>query len=121
MKKVTYFCAYVFLLLHTKNATSRGFAMYEQGAVGLSMANARTAIADDVSALYYNPAAIAELDGLQLQFGVNIALPLFSYEAQGRPDVPRTYESHNEEIEINDGLNDVDAKARGFTPMSFFC
>ena len=46
-----------------------GFKVSEQGAKAMSMANAFAAQADDPSALAYNPAGIAFLQGTQLQFG----------------------------------------------------
>jgi long-chain fatty acid transport protein len=46
-----------------------GFKVSEQGAKAMGMANAFSAQADDPSALYYNPAGIAFLPGLQVTAG----------------------------------------------------
>jgi long-chain fatty acid transport protein len=46
-----------------------GFKVMEQGAKAAAMANAFAAQADDPSAVYYNPAGIAFLPGLQISIG----------------------------------------------------
>lgn len=101
-----------------------GFQIFEHGAASTGMANARTAIADDVNAMYYNPAAITELEGLQLQVGTTGILPLVHYDAAGTPDNIRTYPSYQNgtyvEKPVNDGENSVDAKIKGFTPIHLY-
>ena len=53
-----------------------GFRINEQGAKAMGMANAFAAQADDPSALYYNPAGIANLKGFQVNLGsLVIAVP----------------------------------------------
>ena len=46
-----------------------GFKVSEQGAKAMGMANAFSAQADDPSALYFNPAGISYLPGIQLSLG----------------------------------------------------
>lgn len=46
------------------------------GARGAAMGGAQTAAVDDSSASYYNPAALARLDDLHIDFGYRAALPL---------------------------------------------
>lgn len=46
-----------------------GFKISEQGAKAMGMGNAFSAQADDPSALYYNPAGIAFLPGIQISLG----------------------------------------------------
>jgi len=46
-----------------------GFALFEHGARGVAMAGAFGATADDPTALYYNPAGIAFLEGTQAAGG----------------------------------------------------
>ena len=58
------------LLLFSSPALAGGFQILEHSAISTGMANARTALADDVSAVYFNPAAVSELPGLQLQLGL---------------------------------------------------
>ncbi|MDX9722973.1 MAG: outer membrane protein transport protein [Myxococcota bacterium] len=103
------------ILFLPQEAAAGGFLIYEHGASATGMANARTALSDDVNALYFNPAAITELEGLQVQLGMTAILPFISYEAQGALDSPRTYNRiSGETVVVNDGLND--ASISGFFP-----
>lgn len=57
-------------------AAAAGFKVNEQGAKAMGMANAFVAQADDPSALFYNPAGIAFLKGIQVNLGsLVIAVP----------------------------------------------
>lgn len=107
-----------------RDARGGGFLIYEHGAAATGMADARTAVAGDPSTLYYNPAAITELPGLQLQLGVTGIVPLIHYDAAGRPEQPRSYTSYQDgqyiQKVVNDGENSVDAKTRGFTPIHLY-
>ncbi|NMB75503.1 MAG: hypothetical protein GYA21_10295 [Myxococcales bacterium] len=105
-------------------AQAGGFLVYEHGAVATGMADARTALADDLSALYFNPAAISELPGLELELGITGFLPYVSYRAAGEPP-ERFYAGRDEhgelaQLPVNDGQNDADAKLRGFTPFHLY-
>ncbi|MCX7894576.1 MAG: outer membrane protein transport protein [Thermoanaerobaculum sp.] len=51
-------------------AFGNGFALFEHGARGVSMGGAFAAVADDVSAGYYNPAGLAFLEGTKAMAGV---------------------------------------------------
>jgi len=53
----------------SSTAFGAGFKVSEQGAKAMAMANAFSAQADDPSALYYNPAGIAYLPGIQVNVG----------------------------------------------------
>jgi long-chain fatty acid transport protein len=55
--------------LAPRAARATGFMIYEHNAAATAMAGARTALWDDPSSLFFNPAAIAELDGFHLQLG----------------------------------------------------
>ncbi|MCK8603242.1 hypothetical protein [Desulfoferrobacter suflitae] len=46
-----------------------GFALYEGSARGNALGGALVARADDPSAVYYNPAGITQLPGLQMMVG----------------------------------------------------
>jgi long-chain fatty acid transport protein len=97
--------------------------IFEHGASGTGMADARTALANDVNALFYNPAAISELPGLQFQLGATGILPSIHYEAAGGPST-RTYWTYENstaiEQPVNDGQNSTDAKLVGFTPLHLY-
>jgi long-chain fatty acid transport protein len=105
-------------------ALGGGFLIYEHGATSTGMANARSASADDPSALYFNPAAITELPGLQFQLGTTLILPQTHYEAAGTPDNPRTYPSYQDgeyiQKPVNDGENSVDAISKLYTPIHLY-
>lgn len=53
-------------------AMASGFSIYEQSAKASGQAGAWVARADDAAAVWYNPAAITRLDGMNVQFGVNL-------------------------------------------------
>jgi long-chain fatty acid transport protein len=53
----------------TTSSFGAGFKVSEQGAKAMAMGNAFSAQADDPSALYYNPAGIAFLPGMQVMVG----------------------------------------------------
>jgi long-chain fatty acid transport protein len=102
-----------------------GFLIYEHSARATGMADARTALADDVNALFFNPAAITELDGLQLELGLTGIIPHVSYTAAKIVDPDRTYnrfiDPNNENpVQINDGMNDAKAKIRAYTPIHVY-
>jgi len=59
------------LLIITGDALAGGYAIPEQTARAVGVANARTAGINDPSAVYYNPAALTEIDGNQLIGGLN--------------------------------------------------
>lgn len=64
------------VLAMTTLSFAAGFKVNEQGAKAMGMANAFVAQADDPSALYYNPAGIAFLKGIQVNLGsLVIAVP----------------------------------------------
>jgi long-chain fatty acid transport protein len=110
------------LLLACSTAYAGGFLIYEHGAAATGMADARTAIADDVNALYFNPAAISELDGFHVELGMTGIIPLVSYTAAKNPDPDRTYVRWGEPdpVQINDGMNDTSAKIKGYTPIHLY-
>jgi long-chain fatty acid transport protein len=59
------------LLLHPATSLAAGFSIFEAGARALAMGGAMTAQADDPSAIFFNPAGIAHLEGTQLYLGAS--------------------------------------------------
>ncbi len=53
-------------------ARAAGFSLYEQGARALGMAGAFTAQADDPSAIFFNPAGLAQIDDRELLLSPNL-------------------------------------------------
>ena len=103
------------------SALAGGFLLYEHGAAGTGMAGARTAVADDAQALYHNPAAITELEGLQLELGITGALAAVEYEAaKDPPDRSYIRAYDGTEIDINDGQNNTSSKKKMYTPAHFY-
>ena len=59
----------LFLLLLPTTALASGFAIYEQSVHAIANGGAFTARASDASAVYFNPAAIMDLEGVQVMGG----------------------------------------------------
>ncbi len=55
--------------------SASGFALYESSARGNALAGAVVARADDPSALFFNPAGITQLPGLQMMAGATAIMP----------------------------------------------
>jgi long-chain fatty acid transport protein len=62
-------------------ASASGFGWFQHGARATGQAGAFTARASDPSALTYNPAAITQLEGVQLQAGLDFNNPTMSYSS----------------------------------------
>ncbi len=60
-----------------------GFALYEWGARGPSMAGTMIGRADDPSAVAYNPAGITQLEGIQTMAGFSVVSPSGDIETPG--------------------------------------
>jgi len=65
----------------TASIYASGFALPEQGAKAISMGNAFAAVADDASALFYNPAGITNLEGkINFNLGATLLIPKSTWE-----------------------------------------
>lgn len=62
-------------------AFAGGFAANEQGAKASGMANAFAAQANDPTAVYFNPAGIVQLDGIQITVGASPIIPQATFES----------------------------------------
>ena len=72
------------LVATQQTASSAGFFVPQQGAAGLGRAQAgASAIADDPSTLFYNPAGMTRLEASQWMIGVNIISPTLEFEDLG--------------------------------------
>jgi long-chain fatty acid transport protein len=69
------------LLFPVSTASAGGFRIMDQSASGTAQGNAFTAQADDPSAIYYNPAGMTQLSGLQSSFGVLLVGGHFDYRS----------------------------------------
>ncbi|HSO34292.1 MAG TPA: outer membrane protein transport protein [Labilithrix sp.] len=69
--------------LVTRDASAAGTALDIQSARGTGMASATTAMIDDSSAIFYNPAGLAQGKGLDAQVGMNLIAPSLSYTSPG--------------------------------------
>ena len=64
------------VLVSVQTADAAGFGIYEGSARGNALGGAMVARADDPSALYFNPAGITQLSGLQLMAGATMIAPV---------------------------------------------
>lgn len=71
MRKILFAFAAVAAITASGSALASGFSIYEQSAKASGQAGAWVARADDAAANWYNPAALAKMEGAQFQFGTN--------------------------------------------------
>jgi long-chain fatty acid transport protein len=82
MKNRFFLGASAFLgLFYCVDAKAAGTALDVQGGRATGMAGATTAFIDDASAIYFNPAGMANGKGLDAQAGINLIVPSFSYKS----------------------------------------
>jgi long-chain fatty acid transport protein len=68
-------------IVSTGQVSAAGFGLFQHGGRGLGQVGALTARAPEPSALTYNPAGIAELDGLQAQAGLDFSNTVDKYSS----------------------------------------
>jgi len=71
----------VLALLAAGNAGAAGISVDLQSARGVGMAGATIGFIDDASAIYYNPAGIAQGQGIDLMIGITGIVPFFEVTA----------------------------------------
>ncbi len=64
-----------------------GFGLFQHGGRGAAQAGAFVARADDPSAVRFNPAGVARLEGFQLQAGLDFAAPKDQLDTEGQSDL----------------------------------
>lgn len=73
---------FALLLVLPSKTTASGFAIYEHGIRANGFAGAFTGLADDASAIYYNPAGLSFLSpGKHMLFGSTIIIPKLTWNA----------------------------------------
>jgi long-chain fatty acid transport protein len=72
-------------LMTPLDARGAGFAVFEQTAKSGARIAAMTATVDDASAVFYNPAALADVKGGDLQLSIAFIRPSARYEGPGLP------------------------------------
>lgn len=77
-KKITSTLVVLFLVVEISFAS--GFQINESGARAMGMAGAFAGLADDPSALYFNPAGITQLKGTHILAGVSFIMPTSSFK-----------------------------------------
>lgn len=82
IKTIELFCLLCLLLLPSEVLAS-GFAFSDQDAKANAMGGAFTAQADNPSAVYYNPAGIVQLEGLQVSANVDYAICNAAFNSNG--------------------------------------
>ena len=74
------------LLFFTQLSFGSGFLIYEHGAAAMAMAGAFAALANDPTAIFYNPAGLAWLKGTQVSLGGTFIFPAGSVSLPNWPD-----------------------------------
>ena len=69
----------IFITMICSTVYPAGFTNYNQDAVAVAMGDCFTAIADNGSAVFYNPAGINQLEGTQLRSGFQLFYPNSSF------------------------------------------
>ena len=69
----------ILIATHYSSGYPAGFQIYNQDAAAAAMGNCFTAIADNGSAVFYNPAGINQLEGTQLRSGFHLVFPNTSF------------------------------------------
>ncbi|MGO8970429.1 MAG: outer membrane protein transport protein, partial [Myxococcaceae bacterium] len=62
-------------------ARAAGIAVDLQSARGVAMAGSVVGFIDDASAIYYNPAGIAQGQGIDVELGITVIVPYFNISA----------------------------------------
>ncbi|OQY29387.1 MAG: hypothetical protein B6244_04015 [Candidatus Cloacimonetes bacterium 4572_55] len=79
MKKILLTALSLCLLFTTTTVCGSGFNLYEHGAKGTSMGGAFTARSDDASAVFFNAASLAHLEGWNIYVGGSLIMPAVKF------------------------------------------
>ncbi len=88
MKKSIGAIALVSLMIFafSSSAHGAGFLIYEHGAAAMAMGGAFIGLANDVSAIFHNPAGVAWLEGTQISAGTTLIFPSTTLTLDNWPD-----------------------------------
>ncbi|MBI1939578.1 MAG: outer membrane protein transport protein [Ignavibacteriales bacterium] len=92
MKKVL--LLFVVCSIFTSGVFAGGFQINEHGARAMAMGGAFTGLANDPSAIYFNPAGITQLSGTRISAGVTLISPISSFRGPA-PDITE-YSQHSQ-------------------------
>ncbi len=99
-------------------ANAAGFYIQEQSVSGLGTAFAgASADTPDASTIFYNPAGMTELDGMQAYFGANVLFPSADFDNDGSTIATPGTGGAAVPIVGNDGGNPFDAE---IVPQAYF-
>lgn len=87
------------VLLFPASAFSHGWGGYEQGAKAKGMGGAFTGLADDPTAVFYNPAGIVQLDGTQISVGFAVPTVTGHFKSAGTSGIPGDTAGHETDLE----------------------
>jgi long-chain fatty acid transport protein len=73
-----------------------GFQINEHGAKAMGMGGAFTAVANDASAIYWNPAGLTQLMGTNLMLGTTLIAPMSSFEGSEFSATTKKYETESQ-------------------------
>ena len=76
------------LFLTPASVFGHGWACHEQGAKAHGMGGAFTGLADDPSAVYYNPAGITQIDRSQMSLGFSVPIVHGQFKSDGSSAIP---------------------------------
>jgi long-chain fatty acid transport protein len=75
--------AFGFALVASASAQAAGFALIEQSASGMGNAFAGAAGAEDASTIFFNPAGMTYIDGMQVVSALHLISPNFEFKNNG--------------------------------------
>ena len=87
------------LFLMPSSVFCHGWACHEQGVKARGMGGAFTGLANDPSAVYYNPAAMTQLEGTQISVGFLMPTVHGEFRSDGTSSIPDTNEGDKVHID----------------------
>ena len=86
------FISLLCLSIFPQSAFASGFKIETQGSKATGMGTAFVAVADDPSAIAYNPAGLAQLEGTNIYLGTTAIIPTIKYEGPAGASDETTYQ-----------------------------